>query len=219
MTAVFVVEDDEITRRSLCERIAAVPSLRIGVAVGTCQEIRAALALRRPDVLLIDLGLPDGNGTEIIAEAVKRYPGLDILVITVFGDEPHVVSALRAGAKGYLLKDDSTHEIGAAIHELLQGGSPITPIIARHLIQYFRPPGDTPAADPQVHLSERELEVLSLAAKGFSYPEIAQMLNLTANTVGSYTKRIYEKLAVRSRTEAIYEASRLGLIDESRHNR
>src|SRR5688572_6456879 len=184
----------------------------VAVAVGTCAEIRAALRQGRPDVLLVDLGLPDGNGVDVIAEAATRHAGLPVMVITVFGDERRVVRAIKAGATGYLLKDDPTREIGAAIQLMHVGGSPISPAIARHLIRLFQPvPPDESRAERR--LTAREQEVLSLAAKGFSYAEIAQMLNLSANTIASYTKHIYEKLAVSSRSEAIYEASRLGLID------
>ena len=217
--SVFLVEDDAITRDSLSARIAMHSDFEVAVAVGTVREIRAALQLGAPDVLLVDLELPDGNGIEVIAEAVNRFPQLPIMVITVFGDERRVVSAIKAGASGYLLKDDESHEIGDAIRQLLEGGSPISPAIARHLIRIFKREAGS-KADVSVTgirspdgLTARELEVLGLAAKGFSYSEIAQMLTLTTNTVASYTKQIYEKLSVNSRSEAIYEASRLGLID------
>jgi DNA-binding NarL/FixJ family response regulator len=214
MIRVYIVEDDEVTRRSLCDRMRAHGDFTVDVAVGTCAEIRIALRQGRPDVLLVDLGLPDGSGVDVIAEAATRHAGLAIMVITVFGDERRVVRAIKSGATGYLLKDDPTHEIGVAIRLLLEGGSPISPAIARHLIRLFQPvlpEGARNTADGK--LTAREQEVLGLAAKGFSYAEIAQMLNLSANTIASYTKHIYEKLAVGSRSEAIYEASRLGLLD------
>jgi len=210
---VFIVEDDAVTRDSLRARIEAHPRLRVGAANGTAAESIAALAAARPDVLLADLGLPDGNGIDVIKAALRRYPDLPIMVITVFGNEKRVISAIQAGASGYLLKDDPTHEIGAAIELLMQGGSPISPAIARHLIRHFQERGDPLPAVPRETLTTRELEVLALATKGFSYPEIAQLLGLSTNTVASYTKHIYEKLAVGSRSEAIYEASRLGLLE------
>jgi DNA-binding NarL/FixJ family response regulator len=209
---VFVVEDDALTRESLRSRIEAHPKLRVGAAVGSAADGLAALAVARPDVLLSDLGLPDGSGIDVIRGALRLYPGLPIMVITVFGNEQRVVGAIQAGASGYLLKDDPTHEIGMAIELLLAGGSPISPAIARHLIRHFQTPAapaETPGREP---LSARELEVLNLASKGFSYAEIAQLLGLSTNTIASYTKHIYVKLAVGSRSEAIYEASRLGLL-------
>lgn len=209
---VFVIEDDSVTRESLRARIEAHPRLAVGAAVGTAAEGLAALATR-PDVLLVDLGLPDGSGIDVIRVALGRHPGLPIMVITVFGNEKRVVGAIQAGAIGYLLKDDQTNEIGAAIEQLLEGGSPISPAIARHLIRHFQPAPSAPAPAPRETLTSREQEVLGLAMKGFSYAEIAGLLGLSQNTIASYTKHIYEKLAVGSRTEAIYEASRLGLIE------
>ena len=211
---VFIVEDDAVTRDSLRARIEAHPRLTVGAAVGTAGEAIAALA-SRPDVLLVDLGLPDGSGIDVIRAALRQHAGLPIMVITVFGNEKRVVGAIQAGAIGYLLKDDQTNEIGAAIEQLLLGGSPISPAIARHLIRHFQPPSSEPPSTAREALTAREQEVLGLAMKGFSYAEIAQLLGLSPNTIGSYTKRIYEKLAVSSRTEAIYEASRLGLIENS----
>jgi DNA-binding NarL/FixJ family response regulator len=209
---VFIVEDDAVTRESLRARIEAHPRLTVGAAVGTATEALAALA-SRPDVLLVDLGLPDGSGIDVIRAALRRHAGLPIMVITVFGNEKRVVGAIQAGAIGYLLKDDQTNEIGAAIEQLLLGGSPISPAIARHLIRHFQPLPSAPSSAAREALTAREQEVLGLAMKGFSYAEIAQLLGLSPNTIGSYTKHIYEKLAVSSRTEAIYEASRLGLIE------
>jgi DNA-binding NarL/FixJ family response regulator len=210
---VFIVEDDAVTRESLRARIEAHHRLRVGAAAGTAADGIAALAATRPDVLLSDLGLPDGSGIDVIRAALRRYPDLPIMVITVFGNEKRVVAAIQAGASGYLLKDDPTHEIGAAIELLLGGGSPISPAIARHLIRHFQAPPVEASDPPRESLTPRELEVLNLASKGFSYAEIAQLLSLSSNTIASYTKRIYEKLAVGSRSEAIYEASRLGLLD------
>jgi DNA-binding NarL/FixJ family response regulator len=214
MIKMFIVEDDEVTRQSLCARIAQDPSFVVALAVGTCGEIRAALRRESPDVLLVDLGLPDGSGVDVIAEAVTRYPKLNIMVITVFGDEDRVVRAIRAGAAGYLLKDDQSSELVSAIHQLHAGGSPISPAIARHLIGVFRSATAASNADSADFLTAREQEVLALAAKGFSYSEIAQMLNLSSHTIASYTKHIYEKLSVSSRSQAVYEASRLGLLNK-----
>jgi DNA-binding NarL/FixJ family response regulator len=121
------------------------------------------------------------------------------------------VNAIQAGARGYLLKDDGAEEISRAIHRLLDGESPISPAIARHLIAHFqkRAPSQT-----DVTLSSREQDVLNFAAKGYTYAEIAELINVTPNTVGTYTKRIYSKLEVNSKAAAVYEARRLGLMDD-----
>ncbi len=221
MTIVYLLEDDAVTRRNLEERLLAVEGIEVPVSVGTCTEMLTAVRAGRPDVLLCDLQLPDGNGVDVIRVARDLHPEVEVMVISVFGDEQRVVTALKAGATGYLLKDDPSSEIGAAISQLLQGGSPISPAIARYLIRVFRPPESPEQPPPQpvdsnIDLTTRELEVLQLAAKGFSYGEIARMLGISGATVSSYTKKIYGKLAVHSRSEAVYEASRLGLIDEVR---
>ena len=187
--------------------------MQVTAAVGTCREIRAALEVARPAVLLVDLGLPDGDGLEIIRETAQRWPAVLIMVITVFGDELKVVSSIKAGATGYLLKDDAAVGIGDAIRQILAGGSPISPAIARHLIRHFRPDSNHAPAPTAVTLTPREMEILTLASKGFSYAETAALLGLTSSTVSSYTKNIYGKLAVSSRSEAVYEATRMGLIN------
>lgn len=212
--SIFIVEDDKATRDSLVRRIeAAGVGLQVTAAAGSCAEILKALEDSRPDVLLVDLGLPDGDGVDVIRQVARRWPRVLIMVITVFGDESRVVGAIKAGATGYLLKDDAAEGLAAAINQMLQGGAPISPGIARHLIRQLRPSA-LPASDIRISLSPREIDVLTLASKGYSYAETASALGLSASTVGSYTKTIYEKLAVGSRSEAVFEATRMGLIVE-----
>jgi len=214
MIKIAVLEDDAVTRQALCDRIAADRDFNVVGAVGTCFEMRSILAEQSLDVLLVDLGLPDGNGIDIIAEAAARFATLKIMVITVFGDEKRVISAIKSGAVGYLLKTDRSQQIALAIRQLVDGGSPISPAIARHLVRLFNGVEANAAPRPEP-LKSREQEILSLAAKGFSYSEIATMLQLSINTVATHTKRIYEKLSVNSRAQAVYEASRLGLLDHN----
>lgn len=209
---VIVVEDDSVTRERLVAAIRAQPELTVLAAVGTCAEARVALQRQAPRVLLVDLGLPDGDGAALIREAT-RTGGTDAMVVTVFGDEQHVVAALEAGATGYLLKDSPLADIGEAVLRLIQGGSPISAKIARYLVRRFQPPPKPPSEprDEQA-LTERELEVLEQIAKGFSYGEVAQSLQMSPHTVASHIKHIYRKLAVGSRGEAVFEAANLGLI-------
>lgn len=211
--SVFVVEDDESTRAMLHRKIDNSPDHVVIGAVGSLIDARAALRNCEPDIMLVDLQLPDGNGIELIAEQTARNPALPILVISIFGDEERVVKAIGAGAQGYLLKDDDEDAIVDAIDQLLRGESPISPPIAAHLIRRFRQPApNAPADNP---LSARELEVLQLAAKGLSYREAAELMQVSVNTIGTFTKRIYTKLAVSSRAEAIYEARQMGLMREA----
>ena len=215
--SVVVVEDDEPTRARLARVVDSHPRLRVVAAAGSCEAARGVLAGAPPDVLLTDLDLPDGSGLELIRLVRARGAGTQSMVITVFGDEQHVVAAIEAGALGYLLKDATAESIGRSILELIEGGSPMSPPVARYLLQRFAttpPPalvqgaGTTGAAE----LSPREREVLTYIVKGFSYAEIAQLLGLSTHTVATHVRRIYGKLEVHSRGEAVYEALASGLV-------
>ena len=214
MTSVMIVEDDPAFLTRFCKIIGSDPDLVLFGAVADLASARQAMSKSAPDVLLTDLGLPDGSGNELIRETSRRYPATDIMVITVFGDEEHVLAAIEAGATGYLLKDSIPEEFVDLIKQLRAGGSPITPVIARQLLKRFKSgaiqPDQKPAGD--TGLSARESEVLSLIAKGFSFAEIARLLAISTHTVTTHVKKIYQKLAVHSRGEAVYEASKLGLI-------
>lgn len=210
---VLLVEDDPNTRARLAQVIEDHPQLRLLAAVGSCAEARRELDQNRPDVLLTDLGLPDGDGVELIREVRQRGYATQPMVVTVFGDETHVVTALEAGALGYLLKDGSPDYIGNSILEMLAGGSPISPPIARYLLRRFRglESADVPE-DAAPRLSEREREVLTMIVKGFSYAETAKLLGVSAHTVTTHVRSIYRKLEVHSRGEAVYEALQLGIV-------
>ena len=214
MHRVLIVEDNAETRRSIEANVERHPKLAVVGAVGTVAEALEALQTP-PDVLLVDLGLPDGSGTDVIRHAATLNPQPEIMVITVFGDERHIVGAIEAGATGYLLKDADSSAIADAILQLVDGGSPITPVIARHMLKRFQ----TGAADERQpvpdapHLTPRETEVLRLVSRGYSNNEIAELLEMSFHTVTSHVKHIYRKLSVRSRSEAVFEAAQLGIID------
>jgi DNA-binding NarL/FixJ family response regulator len=217
---VLLVEDDPPTRARLASVIEQHPDLVLAGAAGTCRDGREALERLGPAVLLTDLGLPDGSGVDLIRFAREHQGPTQSMVITVFGDEPHVVAAIEAGALGYLLKDATSGTIGRAILEMLAGGSPMSPPVARYLLKRFAPPAAS-GADPPVAragtqlgpaLSEREREVLGYIVKGFTYAEIARIAGLSAHTVATYVRRVYGKLEVHSRGEAVYEALSAGLV-------
>jgi DNA-binding NarL/FixJ family response regulator len=213
---VLLVEDDEHTRERLARVIAGHPQLALLAAVDCCGAARQVLAEQQPRVLLTDLGLPDGDGLELIREVQARRLPTEVMVITVFGDEQHVISAIEAGASGYLLKDGGADYIGQSIMQMLAGGSPISAAIARHVLRRFQntpEPSPAPQPAPAVpKLTSREQEVLCLIAKGFSYSEIADMLHVSSHTITTHVKNIYQKLSVRSRGEAVFEAVQMGLL-------
>ena len=218
MTTVMVVEDDPAFLTRFCKIVACDPELELFAAVGDLASARQTLAKSAPGVLLTDLGLPDGSGIDLIRETARRYPATDIMVISVFGDEEHVLGAIEAGATGYILKDSLPEEFVGLIKQLIAGGSPISPIIARQLLKRFKPdtrapePIPTPTVTEDAGLSTRESEVLAMIAKGFNFGEIARLLTISPHTVTTHVKKIYQKLAVHSRGEAVYEAGRMGLI-------
>lgn len=210
---ILVVEDEPASRERFAGFVRATPGFELLAAVPDGASALALLARAEPDVVLVDLGLPDMSGTVVIREALRRHPGTDVMVVTVFGDEAHVVASIEAGATGYLLKDSLPQEFGEAVRQLRAGASPISPMIARQLLRRLR--GTAPDAVPEPgrpRLSGRETEILSQAAKGFSFGEIARALDISPHTVTAHVKKIYEKLAVHSRGEAVYEAGRLGLL-------
>lgn len=214
MTTVMVVEDDPAFLTRFCGIVASDPEFGLFAAVADLASARQAMSKATPDVLLVDLGLPDGSGVELIRETARRYPGTDIMVITVFNDEDHVLASIEAGATGYILKDSMPEEFVGLIRQLRAGGSPISPMIARQLLKRFNLTAPAPQArqTEDAALSARESEVLSLITKGFSFCEIARLLGVSPHTVTAHVKKIYQKLAVHSRGEAVYEASRMGLV-------
>ena len=216
-TRILVVDDDDAFRESVCAAIARDDGMVLAAQGNAVAAAREAIAHVDFDVALIDLGLPDGNGIDLIREISRTLPDADVMVVTVFGDEAHVLASIEAGATGYLLKRNLTDTLGETVRELRAGGSPISPVIARQLLQRFKrntPESPQPAATvvDDGGLSEREREVLLFIAKGFTVGEIANMLHLSAHTVATHVKHIYRKLAVHSRTEAVFEAGRMGLL-------
>ena len=211
--SVLIVEDDRRFRESFVRAFAADAGFHLHDDVDTVADALVAVRGAKIDLLVCDLGLPDGSGLDVIREATAAQAGCAILVVTVFGDEEHVVKAIEAGAGGYLLKDSTNAELLAAARDLVAGGSPISPMVARLVLNRMRGIPEPIAANPDVALTERETQILSYVAKGFSFADICGLLEITANTVKTHINRIYRKLAVNSRSQAVYEASRLGLID------
>lgn len=216
--SVAIVEDEEDTRAWLVASVTAHPELLLAGEYASGREALAGLARAAPDVLLVDLGLQDISGLEVIGFVAARYPRCNILVVSIFGDEEHVLPALEAGARGFLLKGTLTRDITLDIRELSNGGSPLSPIIARQVLKRLRPAADAAAgaaydgADAKDTLTSREVEILRMIARGFSYAETAELLGISVQTVHTHLKRIYRKLAVHSKTEAVFEADQRHLL-------
>ncbi|HZM33986.1 MAG TPA: response regulator transcription factor [Burkholderiales bacterium] len=211
-TSVLVVEDEPEFLRAYCEAITREPDLRMVGAVSTLAAALAVVSQSVPDVLVVDLGLPDGNGTDLIRHAVGLRADCDCLVVTVFGDDQHVIDAIAAGATGYILKDSPVGELAQCIRQMRAGGAPISPSIARRLLARMRSPADKASSPEHSPLSEREAEILKLIAKGLSFAEVGAALGISAHTVVAHVKKIYRKLSVHSRGEAVFEAAQLGLL-------
>lgn len=216
--SVAIVEDDAFTRDTLSTAIAAQPGMRVSAAFGSVAPALGWLRSHAPDVLLTDLGLPDGSGIEVIRACARQHPDCDILVISLFGDEVNVLSAIDAGARGYVLKDAEDLDVARFISDLRQGGSPMSPMVARKLLLRVQQPA-TAAPEAQradavaeVGLTARELEALDLIARGYTYREIATLLSLSVGTVQTHIKHIYAKLSVHTRGEAVFEAHKLGIL-------
>lgn len=216
MQEVLIVDDDE-TARERMQRVLAdnVPTARWSLADSLAQA-RDTLAAGAFDLALIDVGLPDGSGLDLLPWLQAHAPQVDAVVVSSLGDDATVLRAIRAGAVGYLLKNGSDLEIGLSLQSMQRGGAPIDPVIARRVLALMAspPPLATMRAGAAAtgELSERELQVLGLVAQGHSNREIAEQLHLSINTVECHAKSIYRKLAVRSRGAAVHTARTQGLL-------
>lgn len=185
-------------------------------------RVHEALALIekvRFDLALIDLGLPDGSGVDVVAALRSAQPDAQSVVVTIHDDDDHLFPALQAGAFGYLLKDQAAAVLVEQFRRMSQGEPPLSPAIARRVMAHFASRSsqrERPKGMPAVVLTDRENEVLLRVAKGFTLPEIAGQLNLSRHTISDYVKQIYRKLNVSSRAEAALEAQRLGLFGRGR---
>lgn len=219
---ILVVEDKEEVRARICTAIENDPELTVWGEAATVEEASRLLENGLPTVALIDLGLPDGSGASLIAWLNDNAPHVETLVLTVFGDETHVTAAIQSGASGYLLKSDTQENLSQNIRHVINGESPISPAVARHILNLTRKNKQREATTPKteidhsendkIHLTPTEYEVLNYIAKGFTGPEIAKLTGKSVNTIPVHIKNIYRKLSVHNRGEAVYQAMQLGII-------
>jgi DNA-binding NarL/FixJ family response regulator len=198
---VSIVEDNDNFRGTLARVLNRAEGFRCVSEYGTAEDALKALPQIRPDVILMDINLPGMNGVECVRQVKQILPDTQVMMLTVYEDTDNIFEALAAGASGYLLKRTSRKELLDAIQEVHRGGSPMTTHIARKVVSSFQQA--SPAAQATENLSPREQEVLNCLAQGFLYKEIAEKLGISYETVHTYIRRIYEKLQVRTRTEAV----------------
>ena len=217
---VAVVEDDGACRTALAHALQAAPDMRVQWLAASRAEALEHLDADLPlDVLLLDLGLPDGSGLDVLAALRRRWPQAAAMVSTIFGDEAHVLGAIEAGAMGYLLKDLPPQAVLQEVRGLHAGGSPINPLVARKLLVLRQwkdamPPAQPPSpALAEAAPSAREAELLRLVARGHTLDEVAQAMGVTRHTVRTFVRRVYAKLQVTTRAEAVSAALRQGWLE------
>jgi DNA-binding NarL/FixJ family response regulator len=207
---ISIVEDNDKLRGTLAKVIGRAEGFRFVSDYASAEEALAGLPKVKPEVVLMDINLPGLNGVECVRKLKALLPQTQVMMLTVYEDTENIFNALAAGANGYMLKRTPTKELIEAIREMHRGGSPMTTHIARLVVQSFQKHVATPAqpaggaaGGEWSELSEREQQVLDLLAQGLIYKEIADKLNIAYETVHTYIRRIYEKLQVRTRTEAV----------------
>ncbi len=212
---VCIVEDDAQARKILAGWISRASGFRLLGEWGNAEAALAPVAEKKPDVVLMDINLPGISGVEAVRRLKPQVPQTQFVMLTVYEDADHIYNALAAGASGYLLKQTPREELFAALEDVHRGGSPMTSNIARKVVQSFRQPPAAPIP-PGEELSPREQEVLDLLARGYLYKEIAERLNISVPTVNTYVRRMYEKLHVRSRAQAVAKYAHLAGGDSVR---
>ena len=201
--SISIVEDNDKLRGMLAKVIGRAEGFRFATDYANAEDAVADLPKVRPDVILMDINLPGMNGVECARKLKTLLPQTQVMMLTVYEDTENIFKALAAGANGYMLKRTPTKDLIEAIREMQRGGSPMTTHIARLVVQSFQKTKVPSSGGDLSDLSEREQQVLDLLAQGLIYKEIAEKLNIGYETVHTYIRRIYEKLQVRTRTEAV----------------
>lgn len=203
-----IVEDDPILLKNLELLLNGEPDISVIGTFTSAEETLAEIEKIEPEMILVDLGLPGMSGTTLIKKLKEMMPNVEIMAHTVFDDRDKVFSSLKAGATGYVLKGCTPRELIEYLHILYKGGAPMSPKIARMVINEF----NESSRKGQLLLSGREKEVLALVSQGLTYTEVADALNISPHTVHSHIKKIYEKLQAKDRNDAILKARRKGII-------
>jgi DNA-binding NarL/FixJ family response regulator len=207
---VAIVEDQREFREGLAFLIDGTDGYHCTQRFGSMEEALEGLDRDLPDVVLVDIGLPGISGIEGVRLLKERYPGLPTLMLTIYNDDERIFGAMCAGACGYLLKKTPKARILECIQEVLDGGAPMSPDVARRVVELFR--RFRPSHDAGYQLTTQELRLLALLGEGHQYKTAAAELGITVNTVSTHMRHIYEKLHVHSKSEAVAKALRQGLI-------
>ncbi len=208
MKNAFILEDIKETREWLVDVLESTfPGIKVKQA-GTIEQAKDVIKDADFDLALIDLSLPDGSGIEIIHDLAVHSPETFIVVATIYDDDSHIFPALQAGARGYLLKEQSKEQIMTLLEGIINDAPPLSPSISRRLLEHF----NAPKSNEEENLTAREKDVLILISKGIKLEDVANMLGITRNTTAGYVKNIYRKLNISSRAEATLTAARMGLI-------
>ncbi|HAR45555.1 MAG: DNA-binding response regulator [Nitrospirae bacterium GWC2_57_13] len=203
-----IVEDDPLLLENLKLMLNGEKNITVTGAFPSAEEALPKLKRAPPDVMLVDLGLPGMSGNELIGKVKTMQPGVEIMVHTVYEDRDSVFSAIKAGASGYILKGSTPRELVEALYNVHQGGSPMSPKIARKVIREFQ----DESIQEQYFLSHRETEIVKSIEQGMSYKEIADRFSISPHTVHSHIKHIYEKLQAKDRQDALVKARKKGII-------
>jgi DNA-binding NarL/FixJ family response regulator len=198
---VAIVDDDEGIRTSLAALIRRAPTFRLAGDYADAETALKEIPRRPPDVVLMDINLPGMSGVECVRQLKTAMPAVQFLMLTVYEDSESLFNSLKAGASGYLLKRTASARLLEAIRDVYDGGSPMTPQLARRVVQFFSKPAE--GESPVSRLTPGEREFLDELARGYAYKEIADRMKISIDTVRSYVRTVYEKLHVHSRTEAV----------------
>ncbi|HEA26622.1 MAG TPA: response regulator transcription factor [Ectothiorhodospiraceae bacterium] len=213
MNSGYIIEDHTLAQQWLGDVLAdAFPGINVSVAA-TIEEANTLLDKGFPDIALVDLNLPDGSGIDIITRINCESPETITIVATIYDDDDHLFPALRAGAKGYILKEQRKEDISRLLQGIINGEPPLSPGISHRLLNYFSSMNAPIQVKKDHGLTKRELEVLSVIAQGHSLNEVASILEVSRNTTATHVKNIYSKLNITSRAEAALVASKMGIID------
>ena len=207
--SVVIVEDDKLIREGIAELINSTSGFQLNAVFENCEVALKEINKVLPDVILMDISMPGMNGIECVKKIIPANSGIKIIMLTVYEEEQKIFDSLRAGASGYILKRSSLQEILSSIKEVVNGGGPMSPVIANKVLNYFNKSGKK---SDEINLTTRESEILKELVEGHSYKKISEILFISLDTVRSHIKSIYQKLHVNSKSEAVAKALKDNLL-------